>query len=83
MSTVAQSSAAFVRTSSGPNAGAPGIIARLAAKVRFELRVRRDLRLLRSFDDAMLRDIGLQRSGIEHALRHGHRRAAQVTLLPR
>lgn len=71
MSTLAQSSVAFVRTPSGRKAATPGIVTRLVEKVRFELRVRRDLHLLNGFDDAMLRDIGLQRSGIEYALRHG------------
>lgn len=71
MSTLVQSSAAFVRTPAGRNAAAPGIFARAVAKFVFEMRVRRDLNLLRSFDDAMLRDIGLQRSGIEHAVRYG------------
>jgi len=36
-----------------------------------EWRIRRDLGQLAQFDDAMLHDIGLARSEIEPALRHG------------
>jgi uncharacterized protein YjiS (DUF1127 family) len=50
---------------------AGGLIRRLIEKVRFELEVRRSLREVQGFDDKMLRDIGLQRGGIEHALRNG------------
>ena len=64
MSTLVQSSAAFVRTPAGRNAATPGIFARAVAKFLFEMRVRRDLNLRRSFEDAILRDIGLRRSGM-------------------
>lgn len=50
---------------------AGGLVRRLIEKVRFELEVRRSLREVQGFDDKMLRDIGLQRGGIEHALRNG------------
>jgi uncharacterized protein YjiS (DUF1127 family) len=50
---------------------AGGLISRLIEKVRFEFEVRRSLREVQGFDDKMLRDIGLQRGGIEHALRNG------------
>ena len=50
---------------------AGGLVRRLIAKIRFELEVRRSLREVQGFDDKMLRDIGLQRGGIEHALRNG------------
>jgi uncharacterized protein YjiS (DUF1127 family) len=50
---------------------AGGLIRHLIDKVRFELEVRRSLREVQGFDDKMLRDIGLQRGGIEHALRSG------------
>ena len=36
-----------------------------------EIRLRRSVRELSSFDDAMLRDLGLDRSGVEDAVRHG------------
>jgi uncharacterized protein YjiS (DUF1127 family) len=36
-----------------------------------EIRLRRSMRELSSFDDAMLRDVGLDRSGVEDAVRHG------------
>jgi uncharacterized protein YjiS (DUF1127 family) len=48
-----------------------GLLRRLVEKIAFELEVRRSLREVQSFDDKMLRDIGLQRGGIEHALRNG------------
>lgn len=47
------------------------LLRRLLEKIRFELEVRRSLREVQGFDDKMLRDIGLQRGGIEHALRFG------------
>ena len=48
-----------------------GLLGRLIEKICFELEVRRSLREIQTFDDKMLRDIGLQRGGIEHALRNG------------
>jgi uncharacterized protein YjiS (DUF1127 family) len=48
-----------------------GLMRWLIEKIRFELEVRRSLREVQTFDDKMLRDIGLQRGGIEHALRNG------------
>jgi uncharacterized protein YjiS (DUF1127 family) len=50
---------------------AVGLLAWLFEKIRFEIEVRRSLREVQGFDDKMLRDIGLQRGGIEHALRYG------------
>jgi uncharacterized protein YjiS (DUF1127 family) len=50
---------------------AGGLIRRLIETIRFELEVRRSLREVQGFDDKMLRDIGLQRGGIEHAIRNG------------
>lgn len=50
---------------------AGGFVHRLIEKIRFELEVRRSLREVQGFDDKMLGDIGLQRGGIEHALRNG------------
>jgi uncharacterized protein YjiS (DUF1127 family) len=46
-------------------------VARLIAWIRAEHRVRRDLALLRAADDRHLADIGLARSEIDHAVRHG------------
>ena len=48
-----------------------GLLRWLFEKIAFELEVRRSLREVQGFDDKMLRDIGLQRGGIEHALRNG------------
>lgn len=47
------------------------LFARLIEKIRFEIELRRSLREVESLNDAMLRDIGLQRGGLEYALRHG------------
>ncbi|HZH51336.1 MAG TPA: DUF1127 domain-containing protein [Microvirga sp.] len=47
------------------------LLARLAAALAREIRVRRDMRLLSSLDDAALHDIGLARGGMEDAVRHG------------
>jgi uncharacterized protein YjiS (DUF1127 family) len=49
---------------------APMVVRTLHAIIR-EWRIRRDLGRLADFDDAMLRDIGVARSEIEPALRHG------------
>ena len=57
-----------------------GLLRRLIEKIAFELEVRRSLRDLQSFDDKMLRDIGLQRGGIEHALRNGVADPVAITL---
>ncbi len=59
---------------------ATGLLRRLIAKIAFEFEVRRSLREIQGFDDKMLRDIGLQRGGIEHALRNGVAEAAMRTL---
>jgi uncharacterized protein YjiS (DUF1127 family) len=47
------------------------VVARIAAAVGDELRIRRDLRQLRAMDDHMLKDIGLTRAEIGSALRYG------------
>ena len=44
---------------------------RLAAKIRAEMAARRTMQMLASLDDRMLRDIGIDRSQIPHASRHG------------
>jgi len=49
----------------------PGLLARLLTAAAREIRIRRDLRLLASLDDAALHDIGLTRGGMEDAVRHG------------
>jgi len=48
-------------------AGLLGLIAALAREREFH----RSMRVLASFDDRMLHDIGLTRSDIEHAIRFG------------
>jgi hypothetical protein len=45
------------------------------AKLAREIQLRHDMRRLASLDDAMLHDVGLARSGIEDAVRHGRARA--------
>jgi len=62
---------------------AGGLVSRLIEKVRFELEVRRSLREVQGFDDKMLRDIGLQRGGIEHALRNGAVDAVSIEAMQR
>ena len=47
------------------------VASRMVARVARELRIRRDMRRLAEMDDAMLCDIGLARSEIEHVVRHG------------
>jgi uncharacterized protein YjiS (DUF1127 family) len=61
-----------------PVVSKPSLVARLArgamvlaAAVRREIQVRRDMRTLASLGEAGLRDIGLSQGGIEHAVRHG------------
>ncbi len=49
----------------------PSLLARFFSFVAREIQVRRDMRTLSGFDDAMLHDIGLGRSGLEDAIRHG------------
>jgi uncharacterized protein YjiS (DUF1127 family) len=73
MTSLAQSRTSFSLSPSQQvhRTGATGLLRWLIEKIAFELEVRRSLREIQSFDDKMLRDIGLQRGGIEHALRHG------------
>ena len=47
------------------------LIARGTARLAREIRMRRDLRRLSGLDDAMLRDIGITRGGLEGAVRFG------------
>jgi uncharacterized protein YjiS (DUF1127 family) len=70
MSSIAQSysSASFRSAQAGP---AAGLFRRLIGKLVFEIELRRSLREVESLNDSMLRDIGLQRGGLEYALRHG------------
>jgi uncharacterized protein YjiS (DUF1127 family) len=83
MTTLAQPQSPFsLQTAQSPQLAAYGnLLSWLIAKICFELEVRRAMREVQSFDDQMLRDIGLPRGGIEHALRHGVMDAsAEVTL---
>ena len=43
----------------------------IARRIRRNLRVRSDRRLLRSMPDYILADLGLSRSGIDRAVAHG------------
>jgi uncharacterized protein YjiS (DUF1127 family) len=46
------------------------VVARFAAAVADELRIRRDMRQLRAMDDCMLKDIGVTRADIGSAVRY-------------
>ncbi|HEY7085335.1 MAG TPA: DUF1127 domain-containing protein [Hyphomicrobiaceae bacterium] len=50
----------------------------LAAGLAKELAARRAMRSLASLDDRMLRDIGLERGQIDHAVREGRQAARRV-----
>jgi uncharacterized protein YjiS (DUF1127 family) len=50
----------------------------LAARLAKELAVRRAMRSLASLDDRMLRDIGLERGQIDHAVRMGRQSAKRL-----
>ena len=54
-----------------PKAGGPSWRARLARAIVDEWRVRRAKAEMHALDDLMLRDMGLGRCGIEHAVRFG------------
>jgi uncharacterized protein YjiS (DUF1127 family) len=69
--THSQISSSLNRANQSHRAVTGGLLRRLIDKIRFEFEVRRSLREVQGFDDKMLRDIGLQRGGIEHALRNG------------
>jgi len=73
MSTTADSYVSFAPRSllAGMASTAVGALRWLVEKVLLELEVRRALREIGRFDDQMLRDIGLDRGGLEHPLRHG------------
>src|SRR5262245_41335716 len=51
---------------------------RLVAELAKELASRRALHALASLDDRMLRDIGLERGQIDHAVRQGRQAAKRV-----
>ena len=64
------------RTDAGLGAAPWGVallrpLARALARLRHEWRMRRDIDHLLALDDRMLADIGLSRSMIEYAARHG------------
>jgi len=52
---------------------------RLAAELAKELAARRAMRSLASLDDRMLRDIGLERGQINHAVRQGRQGARRAS----
>jgi uncharacterized protein YjiS (DUF1127 family) len=55
----------------GPAGFVTRVVARIAAAVAEELRIRRDMRQLRAMDDHMLKDIGLTRLDVGSAVRYG------------
>ena len=50
---------------------APGFVGRLLSLIAEEIRIHHSMRQLASLDDAMLRDIGIDRGAVEDAVRHG------------
>jgi uncharacterized protein YjiS (DUF1127 family) len=52
----------------------PGLLIRLFSAIAREIRIRRDMRMLASLDEAALHDIGLARGGVEDVVRHGRPR---------
>jgi uncharacterized protein YjiS (DUF1127 family) len=60
-----------------------GLLGTLLAKALFEVEMRRALREIERFDDMMLRDIGLDRGGLEHPLRYGVADSAAPRTPPR
>jgi uncharacterized protein YjiS (DUF1127 family) len=55
----------------GPAGFVTQVVARIAAAVAEELRIRSDMRQLRAMDDHMLKDIGLTRLDVGSAVRYG------------
>lgn len=53
---------------------AAGLVRHWLHKLVLEIEIRRALRQISTFDDVMLHDIGLDRGGLEHPLRHGNNR---------
>jgi len=66
-----------VALKAAPQLGRPDLLTRMLAAIAREIRIRRDLRRLQGFDDAMLHDIGLARGGLEEAVRHGRAGASE------
>ena len=63
---------------SSPDHAGTSLLRELAAWVVREIQMRRSMRELSAFDDAMLHDVGLDRSGVEDAVRHGRFQAARL-----
>jgi uncharacterized protein YjiS (DUF1127 family) len=55
----------------GPAGFVSRVVARIAAAVAEELRIRSDMRQLRAMDDHMLKDIGLTRADVGSAVPYG------------
>lgn len=53
----------------------PSLLSRIMSAIAREIRIRRDMRLLGSLDDVALHDLGLVRTGVEEAVRHGRSHA--------
>jgi uncharacterized protein YjiS (DUF1127 family) len=71
MSLTMNCEAATTQLTNASTANRPSLLTRLFAAVAREIQIRRDMRTLSGFDDTMLHDIGLGRSGLEDAIRHG------------
>ncbi|WP_157961460.1 hypothetical protein [Microvirga flavescens] len=71
MSSTMICNASTTRTTGSFTPRVPALLVRFSAFLAKEIRIRRDMRLLASFDDAALCDIGLARGGLEDALRNG------------
>ena len=60
-----------ISASQGPFGAPYSLVAHMTAIAVRETRIRRDMRRLAEYDDAMLRDLGIARSDIEGVVRHG------------
>ncbi|MBF9233790.1 DUF1127 domain-containing protein [Microvirga alba] len=58
----------------------PNLLSRIVSAIAREIRIRRDMRLLASFDDVALHDLGLARGGMEDAVRNGRPRTSELVV---
>lgn len=71
MSSVASSYSSFTSPRSVRRPAVKNRLRRWLHALLLEIEVRQALRQLGTFEDQMLHDIGLDRGGLEHPLRHG------------